>query len=412
MNDPVIETKNLVKDHYSNFLRKRFRALHGLNLTVNRGEAFGLLGPNGAGKTTTQKLLLGLLRPTEGTVKVLGYDAGDPRALERIGFLPENPYFYSYLTAGEFLDFFGQLFKLSKTDRKERSEQLLKLVSLSDAGDKPIRKYSKGMLQRLGIAQCLINDPDLVFLDEPNTGLDPVGRRDIRNIIMQLKQQGKTIFLNSHLLPDVSELCDRVMILHRGRCVAEARVEDISTSGSYHDLEEYFMDAISRAEEFYQENKAALDKGVAVGDAAALPKTMIDGTHHTENGAIAINAEPMVRAVAAGVGTTGTESAENTSPTAVAELKGGGSADTMTELSKTGSTSIGAEAESIDSTTVVPPQASQEIAEASSAVAKIEGVDIVDENLTLPSITVLGTTLTDELAPTDELTEAEEPSKK
>jgi ABC-2 type transport system ATP-binding protein len=259
MSDPVIQTKDLVKDHYSNFLRKRFRGLDGIDLTVMRGEAFGLLGPNGAGKTTTQKLLLGLLRPTSGTVRVLGYEAGDPRALERIGFLPENPYFYSYLTAGEFLDFFGQLFRLSKAERKSRSEALLDMVSLSEAGDKPIRKFSKGMLQRLGVAQCLINDPDLVFLDEPNSGLDPVGRRDIRNIIMQLKNQGKTIFLNSHLLPDVSELCDRVMILHRGRCVAEARTKDISNSGNYHDLEEYFMHAIGSAEAYYQDHKGELD---------------------------------------------------------------------------------------------------------------------------------------------------------
>ncbi|HEY9792660.1 MAG TPA: ABC transporter ATP-binding protein [Candidatus Obscuribacterales bacterium] len=256
MTDQVIVTENLVKIHYSHFLRRPSRALQGVSFSIARGEAFGLLGPNGAGKTTTQKLLLGLLKPTEGTVCVLGHPAGDPRALDKVGFLPENPYFYSYLTAHEFLDFFGRLFNLSAAQRKERANELLKMVSLSDAGSKPIRKFSKGMLQRLGIAQALMNDPDVLFLDEPNTGLDPIGRRDIRNIIKGLKQQGKTIFLNSHLLPDVNELCDRIMILHRGRCAAEARVQDIATSGNYRDLEEYFMDAVARAEQEYNEQQA------------------------------------------------------------------------------------------------------------------------------------------------------------
>jgi ABC-2 type transport system ATP-binding protein len=256
MSDQVIVAQGLVKDHFSNLLRKRFRALHGIDFSVARGEAFGLLGPNGAGKTTTQKLLLGLLKPTEGSVSVLGYPAGDRNALKRIGYLPENPYFYSYLTAGEFLDFFGRLFSLSKSQRRQRSRELLEMVSLGDVGDRPIRKFSKGMLQRLGIAQALINDPELVFLDEPNSGLDPVGRRDIRQIIMKLKQQGKTIFLNSHLLPDVNELCDRIMILHRGRCVAAGSVHEISASGNYHDLEEYFMEAIRGAEQRYQEELA------------------------------------------------------------------------------------------------------------------------------------------------------------
>jgi ABC-2 type transport system ATP-binding protein len=247
MTERVIEVNGLVKDHISHFLRKKFRALDGLDFAITRGEVFGLLGPNGAGKTTTQKLLLGLLKPTEGTVSVLGYPAGHPKALEKIGFLPENPYFYSYLTANEFLDFFGRLFGLNAQQRKERSKELLHLVSLDDAADRHVRKFSKGMLQRLGIAQALINDPDLVFLDEPNTGLDPIGRRDIRRIIKSLKDQGKTILLNSHLLPDVNELCDRIMILHRGRCVALSTVHEISTNGDYKDLEEYFMAKIEAA---------------------------------------------------------------------------------------------------------------------------------------------------------------------
>jgi len=253
MTERVIEATGLIKDHFSNFLRKPSRALHGINFSVDKGEVFGLLGPNGAGKTTTQKLLLGLLRPTEGSVTVLGHPAGHQKTLARIGFLPENPYFYSHLTADEFLDFFGNLFNVPDAALKQRSKQLLELVSLSDSGSKPIRKFSKGMLQRLGIAQALINDPDLIFLDEPNSGLDPVGRRDIRQIIMGLKQQGKTIFLNSHLLADVNELCDRIMILHRGRCVAEGAVKEISSSGNYRDLEQYFMEAVEKAETAYQE---------------------------------------------------------------------------------------------------------------------------------------------------------------
>ena len=267
MTENVIETSGLVKDHVSNFLRKRFRGLDGLDLTISKGEAFGLLGPNGAGKTTTLKLLLGLLRPTSGTCSVLGYPAGDQRALQRIGFLPENPYFYSYLTASEFLDFFGRLFKLPAKERSQRARELLEMVSLSDAADRPIRKFSKGMLQRLGIAQCLINDPELIFLDEPNTGLDPIGRRDIRHIILKLKEQGKTVFLNSHLLPDVNELCDRIIILHRGKKVAESNVQAISATGHYRDLEEYFMEAIENAERKYREASAQQSTKVAEGGA-------------------------------------------------------------------------------------------------------------------------------------------------
>ena len=163
MTSPVIQTVQLTKDHVSHFLRKRFRALDGLNLSVGQGETFGLLGLNGAGKTTTLKLLLGLLRPTSGSVSVMGYPAGDRRALANVGFLPENPYFYSYLTGMEFLDFAGDIFGLERQVRRERALELLKLVSMTGAANTPIRKYSKGMMQRLGIAQSLINDPQMIF---------------------------------------------------------------------------------------------------------------------------------------------------------------------------------------------------------------------------------------------------------
>ncbi len=254
MTETVIEVRGLVKDHLSNFLRKRFRALDGLDLTVMRGESYGLLGPNGAGKTTTQKLLLGLIKPTSGEIKVLGKNPGDLDVLARIGFLPEAPYFYAYLTAQEFLDFFAQLFNLQGKEKKDRIKELLELVSLSEAGSRPIRKFSKGMMQRLGIAQALLNDPELVFLDEPNSGLDPIGRRDIRNIMLKLKASGKTIFFNSHMIPDVKEICDRVGVLHRGKMVGQGAVADICKSGNYQELEEYFMNKVSEAEEEYRKN--------------------------------------------------------------------------------------------------------------------------------------------------------------
>jgi len=252
MTETVIEVQGLIKDHISNFLRKRFRALDGLSLKVTKGEAYGLLGPNGAGKTTTQKLLLGLLKPTSGDVKVLGYAPGDNRALAKIGFLPENPYFYAYLSAHEFLHFFGELFDMSAATRNKRVQELLQLVNLSEAGNRPIRKFSKGMMQRLGIAQALLNDPELIFLDEPNSGLDPIGRRDIRNIMLMLKEQGKTIFFNSHMLPDVKDICDRVGVLHRGKMVGEGLVKEICQNGTTQELEDYFMNLINTAEEEYK----------------------------------------------------------------------------------------------------------------------------------------------------------------
>lgn len=251
MTDTVIIAEGLVKDHISNFLRRRFRALDGLNLKIRKSETYGLLGPNGAGKTTTLKCLLGLLKPTQGTISVLDHAPGDPGALARIGFLPENPYFYAYLTGYEFLDFFGRLFNLAGKDRKDRIKELLELVSLVEAKDRPVRKYSKGMMQRLGLAQALLNDPDLIFLDEPHTGLDPIGRRDVRNILLSLKEKGKTIFFNSHLLPDVRDVCDRVGVLHRGRLVGEGEVSSIAGAG-YQELERYFMELITSCEDEYR----------------------------------------------------------------------------------------------------------------------------------------------------------------
>lgn len=237
----VIEARNLCKDRVSNFLRKHYRVLDGLNLQVSAGTTFGLVGPNGAGKTTTIKLLLGLLRPDGGTAQVLGKDAGNSLALQQIGYLPETPYFYSHLTGREFLDFSGNLFGLDKSTIKSRSQKLLERVSLQKAADERTGKYSKGMLQRLGIAQALINEPQILFLDEPMSGLDPLGRMDMRKILLELKAEGRTIFFNSHLLPDVALLCDRVGVLNKGKLVAESAMADITSTGNVQVLEEYFL---------------------------------------------------------------------------------------------------------------------------------------------------------------------------
>jgi ABC-2 type transport system ATP-binding protein len=216
---PVVEIDNLTKDYEVGFVRKRkVRALDALSLTVSQGEIFGFLGANGAGKTTTLKLLMRLIFPTAGGARILGQDIADISMHGRIGYLPENPYFYDYLTALEFLNFCGQIFGLSKMARTKRSKDLLARVSLAESKwNTQLRKFSKGMLQRVGLAQALVNDPEIVFLDEPMSGLDPIGRREVRDLIADLRQQGKTVFMCSHILSDIEVLCDRVAILRGGR---------------------------------------------------------------------------------------------------------------------------------------------------------------------------------------------------
>ncbi len=214
----AVETTGLTKDYKVRFLgRGRRRALDHLSLRVEQGETFGLLGPNGAGKSTTLKLLLGLIRPTQGHGVILGHGLGEVGARARIGYLPENPYFYDQLTAEEFLSYVATLFCLSPGQRRARVGGLLDRVGLSDSQNLPIRKLSKGMVQRLGIAQALVNDPELIVLDEPMSGLDPLGRREVRDLILQLGQEGKTILLSTHILSDAEAVCDRVGILNRGR---------------------------------------------------------------------------------------------------------------------------------------------------------------------------------------------------
>ena len=216
---PVIEISNLTKDYEVGFFRKRkVRALDDLSLSIEGGQIFGFLGANGAGKTTTLKLLMRLIFPTTGSARILGHDIQDVRMHQRIGYLPENPYFYDYLTAREFLEYCAEIFGLRAVDRKNRTADLLARVKLDEKRwDTQLRKFSKGMLQRVGLAQSLVNDPEIVFLDEPMSGLDPVGRREVRDLIAALRDEGKTVFMCSHILSDIEVLCDRVAILKKGK---------------------------------------------------------------------------------------------------------------------------------------------------------------------------------------------------
>jgi len=227
----AIEILGLEKTYLVGFWRKRpKRALLPLHLTVEDGEIFGFLGPNGAGKTTTLKMLMGLVFPTSGTARILGKEWTDPEVKAQIGFLPEQPYFYDYLTAHELLDYYGQLSGVPAKDRKTRVEEVLQRVGLNDIKGMPLRKFSKGMLQRAGIAQAILHNPRLVFLDEPMSGLDPLGRREVRDLILQLQQEGKTVFFSTHILSDAEALCDRVAIINKGELRGVGAVEELTKS--------------------------------------------------------------------------------------------------------------------------------------------------------------------------------------
>lgn len=226
--EAVIEIRNLSKVYRDFWGRPKVKALNALSLDIRKGEVFGLLGPNGSGKTTTLKLLLGLLFPTEGEITILGKSAADVSKNERIGYLPEESYLYRFLNAYETLDFYGRLFDMSAAQRKERSEKLLDLVKLApQARRRQLKEYSKGMTRRIGVAQALINDPDLVMLDEPTSGLDPLGNRDMKDLILDLKKQGKTVLMCSHLLADVQDVCDRIAILYGGELKVMGRVDEL-----------------------------------------------------------------------------------------------------------------------------------------------------------------------------------------
>ncbi len=224
----ALEITNLTKEYTVGFWRKKpVRALYSLNLEVHQGESFGFLGPNGAGKTTTLKILMQLIFPTGGEAKILGASLDDMAMRARIGYLPEQPYFYDYLTARELLVYCGKLFGMNKADALTRAEKLIQQVGLGHAADKQLRKYSKGMLQRAGLAQSLINDPEVLFLDEPMSGLDPMGRREVLELIAGLRAQGKTVFFSSHVLSDVEALCDRVAIMNKGCLIESGKLTDI-----------------------------------------------------------------------------------------------------------------------------------------------------------------------------------------
>ncbi|MCC5644080.1 ABC transporter ATP-binding protein [Nostoc sp. CHAB 5824] len=235
---PVVLTSELRKVYRTGFwLNQKVVSLKNCSLTVYKGETFGLLGPNGAGKTTLLKLLLGIIRPSSGRGLLLGKPIGDRSIKQHIGYLPENPYLYDYLTGWEFLQLAAGLFQIPKTVQRQRIPQLLELVGLSqaDARKKLLRRYSKGMLQRVGMAQALINEPDLVFLDEPMSGLDPVGRYQMREIILALKAAGKTIFFNSHVLSEVEQICDRIAILAQGELICSGSLNELlGTNNTYH----------------------------------------------------------------------------------------------------------------------------------------------------------------------------------
>lgn len=227
MTDLAIRTEKLRKEYRTGFFRRLYVGLHGLDLEVQRGEVFGYIGPNGAGKTTTIKLLMGLNQPTSGRALLLGQPIGDRAVRARIGFLPERPYFYDHLTGQEFLAFYGRLCGLGGADLRARIDRMLTLVHMDRARDVQLRKFSKGMLQRIGVAQALINDPELVVLDEPSSGLDPMGRMLIRDIILSLKTRGTTVLFSSHVLADVEEVSDRVGIIAGGELRQVGAVRDL-----------------------------------------------------------------------------------------------------------------------------------------------------------------------------------------
>ena len=213
----VLHVSELRKTFTRGFLRRRTEALRGISLDVEPGEIFGFLGPNGAGKTTTIKILMGLIFPTSGTAQLLGAPAGDRAAKARVGYLPENPYFYDYLSVPELLDMVGRLHGLPGGQRRERSARLIERVGLAHAGNRPLRSFSKGMMQRVGLAQALMGEPELVVLDEPMSGLDPVGRKEVRDLVFELRDKGTTVFFCTHILADATALCDRVAILVKGK---------------------------------------------------------------------------------------------------------------------------------------------------------------------------------------------------
>ena len=244
----IVHTRNLSKTYRYFWGRRKKVALQPLDLEIRRGEIFGLLGPNGSGKTTTLKLLLGLIFPTSGEALVFGRDATDVRKNERIGYLPEESYLYKFLDAEETLDFYGRLFDMPPEERRRRAAALIEKVGLGRDRKRQLREYSKGMTRRIGVAQALINDPELVLLDEPTSGLDPIGTREMKDLIVDLKERGKTVIMCSHLLADVEDVCDRIAVLHLGELKELGRVEDLLRVGDVTQIRARGLPAAAEAE--------------------------------------------------------------------------------------------------------------------------------------------------------------------
>lgn len=233
----ALEIKNLHKSFTSNFFIKQYHILKGIDITVEEGEIYGFLGPNGAGKTTTMKCVLGLITPDSGEISIFGQPTRNAESRRKVGFLPEQPYFYDYLTAEELLIFTGMLFSMPKAEIRKKTRELIKLVGLENRKDIKLKKYSKGLIQRVGLAQALIHEPDFLILDEPFSGLDPIGRKELRDIILSLKESGKTIFFSSHILQDMEMMVDRVGIILNGRIKKHGRLSDlISHSVRYYEI--------------------------------------------------------------------------------------------------------------------------------------------------------------------------------
>lgn len=257
----IIEVKNIVKYFYSEFKRTPIKILDNITFSVPEGTSFGLLGPNGAGKTTTMKTILGLLKPSSGEVRIMGQPSASKEIRSKIGFMTESPYFYSYLNGYEFMVFCANLLGMNKKETKDQVEELLELVGMSSRAYTRLGKASKGMLQRIGIAQALLNDPELILLDEPMSGLDPLGRKEIKDIILSLKERKKTIFFNSHILSDVEEICDKVAILKDGRLLTTNNLSDIVGPGKDRTLEDYFVNTIKNANNEMGNNKELAKQG-------------------------------------------------------------------------------------------------------------------------------------------------------
>ena len=252
---PVIETIRLTKVFKDFWHRDKVKAVNNLTMKIYPGEVYGLLGPNGSGKTTTLKIMLGLLFPSSGMVRIFGHSPRNVSVKSRIGFLPEESYFYRHLSARETMNFYGALFEIPSHERRKRGDKLLELLGLLSSQNRQVGEYSKGMARRIGLAQALINDPDLIILDEPTSGLDPIGRREVKNLILQLKKMGKTVLLSSHLLSEVQDVCDRICILYGGEKIAEGRVDEVLVKKNimqFHVSSES-AELVDRARSFFRE---------------------------------------------------------------------------------------------------------------------------------------------------------------